>query len=91
MVNAQPKAGRQHSAVAGRVSTDLWLVLYALVAGILIVSAGLLVAQVERLWSPSTMAITLLVTATATFIAGVSAESILGWLRPSGVEPRVPS
>jgi hypothetical protein len=91
LVDAQPKAGRLHRAIPAGVPTNLWLVLYALAAGILIVSAGVLVAAVERLWSPSGGAITLLVTAIATIIAGVSADAVLEWLRASSVGRQVRS
>jgi hypothetical protein len=89
-VDARPKAGRRRAAIPARFSSDLWLVLYALAAGILIVSAGVLLAGVERLWSPSGRAVTLLTTATATVIVGVSADSVLDWLRSSSVgrQPR---
>jgi hypothetical protein len=82
-VDAQREVGRRHDRSQARCDTDLLLLVYGLVGGVLIVSAGVLIADVERLWSPSTRAIALLATATATITAGVCADSILGWLRSS--------
>jgi hypothetical protein len=83
LVDAQQKAGRRRGSVKARFSANILLVLYALAGGVLIVSAGVLIADVERLWSPKTTAITLLMTATATIICGVCADPILSWFRSS--------
>jgi hypothetical protein len=90
-VDAQPKASHERARTPARVPSDLPLVLYAIAVGVLIVSAGVLIAEVERLWSPSVVAITLLATATATVIAGVCADSVLGWLGSSRAGRRAPS
>ena len=90
LVDAKSAAGRQRAAIPARLRGDIWLVLYALATGILIVSAGVLLAGVERQWSPSGRAVTLLTTATATVIVGVAADPVLNWLRSSsgGRQPR---
>lgn len=89
-MDAGPEADRQRPGASPRASTDLPLVLYALTTGILVVSAGTLLAQAGRRWDPFVNAISLLATAVITVVAGLSADSVLSWLfppRPSSDSP----
>lgn len=79
-MDAESKLGRERTADQARASTDLPLVLYAIATGILAVSAGILVADLERAWRPFTNVVSVVATATVTIIAGVSADAVLGWL-----------
>jgi hypothetical protein len=81
-VDAGPEADRQSSVASPRASTDLPLVLYALAAAILIVSGYTLLARAGRQWNPFVDAIWLLAAAVFTVVAGLSADSVLGWLYP---------
>jgi hypothetical protein len=79
----EPGSGGPRPTVAPAPgSVDVPLVLYALAAGVLAVSAGAIVAQAQR-WGALTNAISLLTTATLTVVAGVAADSVLGWLIPA--------
>jgi hypothetical protein len=64
-------------------SIGVSLALYAFAAGILAVSAGMLIRGAEQ-WGPLTGAVSLLVTVTITVAAGLAAESVVSWLIPQG-------
>jgi hypothetical protein len=81
-VDWEPETRRSSQpATASFGSIGVSLALYAVAAGILAVSAGLLVRGAEQ-WGPLTGAVSLLVTVTITVVAGLAAEPVVRWLVP---------
>jgi hypothetical protein len=73
------RTGDSRPAFGSSVSVDVPLAVYAVVAGVLAVSAGAIVNDAQR-WGILTKAISLLTTVTITVVAGITADSVLGWL-----------
>jgi hypothetical protein len=79
------RTGDSHPAAASSVSVDVPLAVYALAAGVLAVSAGAIINDTQR-WGMLTKAISVLTTVTIIVVAGVTADSVLGWLIHSDLE-----
>jgi hypothetical protein len=75
------EADRDHSVPSPPTAVDLVLVIYGLTTGVLAVSAGTLLADANQHWG-APRAISWLVVAAITVVAGLFADSLLSWLLP---------